>query len=675
VLLIVLCAAALCGLAAGTFARLDAGGLGLAAVAAGLAAACAWHRPLVRTAALACAAMALGAFRVAIAVPADPDPLAGLEHTRVVLHGEVISTPLITPRSSRFTLQVSAAGSAPVDARVQIIGDPAGAAGKVAIGDTLVADGRLLPAEGGPLRTLLFPQLEVTQSDAVEPMAIAASIRAAAVSGIQAYLPEPQASLAAGVLLGGSGNLSPEFRQQLQRSGLAHIVAIDGFKQVIVTAVLGGIAVRLVGRRKAAVPLLLGVLAYTVLTGARPSAVRAGLMVGMTTVAATFGRVSDSLTSLLIAAVIMTLHQPTVLLDVGFQLSFSATLGLIVLWPRLLRRLRGAPHWLADPAGVTGVVTVTTLPVMLSVFHEISLVSPLSHVVAMPLLTPVLLGAAVLSAVSAWPPLAHLVASVVWVPATLLSETVRISGSVPGAALSTGHLPPGAALALAAALLAACIWALPEMAHARATLGGWYRGQRRLLAPALVAAVCALGCGMLVLVRADGQLSVEPLSVGRGQALLIRGPTGKTALVVSGRIDGRVVARQIAERLPVWEHGMHAVLALDEESHTGVEAALERYPAAAHVSPDVDGRVDLGGGAVLDIYADATADPRGPRAGVSVSFGRVWLQLAGRPPLPPTSPSDPDAAPLVIESISREALRSDGVAVWRQARHAAAAEP
>ena len=219
-----------------------------------------------------------------------------------------------------------------------------------------------------------------------------------------------------GILLGGSGNLSPEFRQQLQRSGLAHIVAIDGYKQVIVTAVLGSVAVRFLGRRKAAVPLLLGVLAYTILTGARPSAVRAGLMVGMTTVAGSLGRVSDSLTSLLVAAVLMTAYEPSVMHDIGFQLSFSATLGLIVLCPRMWRLLRGVPHWIADPAGVTGVVTLATLPVMLSVFHEISLVSPLSHVVAMPLLTPVLLGAAVLAGVSAWPPVAEAVAWVVWVP-------------------------------------------------------------------------------------------------------------------------------------------------------------------------------------------------------------------------------------------------------------------
>ncbi len=66
-------------------------------------------------------------------------------------------------------------------------------------------------------------------------------------------------------------------------------------------------------------------------------------MVGMTMVAASLGRVSDSLTSLCAAATLMTLHEPTILLDVGFQLSYSATLGLIVFCPRLFRMLRGCP--------------------------------------------------------------------------------------------------------------------------------------------------------------------------------------------------------------------------------------------------------------------------------------------------------------------------------------------
>jgi len=67
----------------------------------------------------------------------------------------------------------------------------------------------------------------LTHGISSEPVRLSAAVRdAAAQAGIHAYLPEPQASLAAGVLLGGTGGLDPDVRLQLQRSGLAHVVAI-----------------------------------------------------------------------------------------------------------------------------------------------------------------------------------------------------------------------------------------------------------------------------------------------------------------------------------------------------------------------------------------------------------------------------------------------------------------
>src|SRR4029077_2273153 len=127
-----------------------------------------------------------------------------------------------------------------------------------------------------------------------------AGVRTGAESGIRRYLPEPEASLAVGVLLGGSGQLDPDFRLQLQRSGLAHLVAIDGFKQVVVAAAFGALCVPLLGRRRASVPILAGIAGYTLLTGAHASAVRAGIMVGLAMLAGLGGRVADPLSSVLV---------------------------------------------------------------------------------------------------------------------------------------------------------------------------------------------------------------------------------------------------------------------------------------------------------------------------------------------------------------------------------------
>jgi len=480
-------------------------------------------------------------------------------------------------------------------------------------------------------------------AEALSPLDWLADVRARAAAGIRRYLPEPQASLSAGLLLGGSGQLDADFRVQLQRSGLAHLVAIDGYKQVIVAAALGGLSVRVLGARLATLPILLGVAGYTVLTGAHPSAVRAALMVGLATVAATTGRVADPLTSLLLAALAMAALDPRILLDVGLQLSLSATLGIILLWPRLRRRLRGMPGFVAEPAGLSLAVTLATLPVTLSVFQSVSLVSPLAHVLAVPLLPAALASTALLAAVSSVEPLASAVAWLAWLPSTLLVEIIRVLGSLPGAALSMGRLPAHAALGLAAGLLALGLWSLPEAAGLRVRLARLRLAERRFTLPA--ASVCAglAAIAMLELVRPDGKLHVDALSVGRGEAVFIRGPTGRTALVVRGHVDSAMLASQVADHVAVWEHKLDGVLRLDPAAEAGLGLTLARYPPDWRTNAEQDERVDLGGGAALDVYANAPDNQATRR--VTVSFGQVWL--------------------LVLDSATGPGeLVSDGTSVW-----------
>jgi competence protein ComEC len=646
-MLLVLCVCALGGLLVGELTRLDRFALSAVIVCAGLGAALVRQRPGWRLLALACCAAALGALRAELHRPPDSDPLRDFTNVPVQLRGRVETTPQRTERSIRFILSVSHVGQAPIDnARVLLVADPLEQGAQcVGLGDVVEARGRLGEPDNasGALRAMVFPRLTLLERGGTEPLALLARLRAAAVAAIQDALPEPHASLTAGVLLGGSGRLSPEFKQQLERSGLAHIVAIDGFKQIMVTAALGAIAVRLIGRPWAAAPIVLGVLGYTLLTGARPSAIRAGLMVGMATLAGIVGRVPDSLTSLLLAATLMVGFDPHVVRDIGFQLSFSATLGLILLWPQLRRSLRGVPDYVAEPAGVTVAVTLATLPVMLSVFQSVSLISPLAHVVGMPLLPPVLLVGALLVLSAPLPPLQHAIAWVGWLPTTLLVETVRIAGSLPAAALTTGRLPLGAANALAVALLVWGVWHVPELAALRRLAHRAWHDQPGWHAPALVAASALIGLSTMLLVRPDGRVHVEVLAVAPGQAILIRGPTGRTALVAAGRVDARALASQVSDRLAVWEHGLHAAIDLDPDAAARLELTLERYPAQERLDGSHDGRVDLGGGAAVDLYARSPTLP-----GVAVSFGRTWVRILGQPP-PPLSAADGEA-PIIVSA-------------------------
>src|ERR671931_1726469 len=116
--------------------------------------------------------------------------------------------------------------------------------------------------------------------------------------------------------------------------------------------------------------------------------------------------------------------EPTGLLDVGFQLSFAATMGLILLYPRIRSLLSRLPRWLAESLALTIAAELATLPIVLAVFQQVSLVSPLANLLAAPLVPWIMASDAVLVAALLSAPVASGLAWVVWRPTTLLVEMV-----------------------------------------------------------------------------------------------------------------------------------------------------------------------------------------------------------------------------------------------------------
>ncbi|MBV9172543.1 MAG: ComEC/Rec2 family competence protein, partial [Chloroflexi bacterium] len=326
------------------------------------------------------------------------------------------------------------------------------------------------------------------------------------------------------------------------------------------------------------------------------SAVRAAVMLALSELARLSGRMPDPLTALVLAVALMGLADPRVLFDVGMQLSASATLGIILLWPSFRRALRSLPRWIAEPGGLTLAVSLATLPVNLTVFDQVSLVSPLAHVVAMPLVPLVMCTAALLALIGSITPgsgLENIAAHAAWVASWLLTQVVSLFGGLPGAAISTGNLAPATAIGLACAILAFAVWQQPDLAALRAR-------SRPYHAPFLTGATALLSVCVILLTRPDGQLHVQLLShTTSGEAVFIRGPTGQTALVVVGRVNGVAVLSELQATLPVWEHGIDTLVVLDPAADSGVGSVVERYPARQVVNTETD--VALGGGARLGV--------------------------------------------------------------------------
>ncbi len=663
-----LCAFVLLGLLLGTLRPPGSELLPLALVAA-LGAALAWCDPIARRLALLALATLAGAARVALVPTPAGDAVSALAGQRVVLLGRVTGEDGSHGSIASMTLDVTHAaqvgplgrfGSEERSGQVELAGSADGALGRSQVGDWIEAEGRLrlptstagfahadLLARRGVYSVLSFPRVRLVQRAGPDPGLLATQLRGQVAEGFRRYLPEPQATLSLGMLLGGSADLSPVFRQQLQVAGLGHLVAVSGFNVVVVVGVLHALFVRGLGRRYALLPTLLGIVGYTALTGAPPSAVRAAVMVGAAVVAASLGRVPDPLTSALATAAAMGLIAPGVLFDVSFQLSLAATLGLVLLYPRIRAWLARTPRWLAEPFALTVAAELATLPVVLAVFHQVSLVGPIANVLAAPLVPLIMGGAALLTLSLPLPALASAAAGLTWLPTTSLALVAQTAASLPGASAFTGRLPVPAATLLAALLLLWGLAPLPELAGVRAATAGGIARLSAARAAASVGVVAAAAVLALALVRPDRQLHVTVLAAGQGQAVLVRAPDGRTVLVSGPNLDARGLASLVGDRLNVWERSLYAVVVLAPDQEAGLAEVLRRYPAQRRLSGEGDARLELGG-AALDVFSSSAGEPS-----VAVSFGEVWVPLVGLPPVPTVVP---DRGPPTAAAI--------GASVW-----------
>jgi competence protein ComEC len=283
--------------------------------------------------------------------------------------------------------------------------------------------------------------------------------------------------------------------------------------------------------------------------------VRAALMGTLALIARQVGRQQDELNSLGFVAALMALANPDILWDVGFQLSFMATLGLVLYAAPLTeaflrlasRRLStSTAQHLAGPVGeyvlLTFAAQITTLPVIAYHFNRISLVAFLVNPLILPAQPPVMiLGGLALLVSLVFQPLGQLLAYLAWPFVVITIRVVEFFATVPGAMLELGQIALPLIL-LYYALLFVWTFARPSL---RARLSGLKPG------------VILLGLGLVtvlvwrsLLAAPDGRLHLTMLEVGSGDAFLIQTPTGRY-LLIDGGPSTRALSDALGRRLPL----------------------------------------------------------------------------------------------------------------------------
>jgi len=215
---------------------------------------------------------------------------------------------------------------------------------------------------------------------------------------IMRLMPSPQSGLLSGLLIGGSGLLSKDYQNYFSLTGTTHIVAVSGYNVTIVAEYLMilGIFIGL-WRKQAFWFAAVGIILFVILTGMPSSAVRAGVMGVLLIWAMKNGRLANAQNAILFAASIMLLVNPLSLRwDVGFQLSFLATLGIVYVYPVFQNLIikwtdaRSVPTIL-EILLLTIAAQIFVLPILMINFGKLSLISPLANVLVLPIIPPTML--------------------------------------------------------------------------------------------------------------------------------------------------------------------------------------------------------------------------------------------------------------------------------------------
>ncbi|MEN6409487.1 MAG: ComEC/Rec2 family competence protein [Anaerolineaceae bacterium] len=537
--------------------------------------------------------------------PADVGAYNGRGSVRLI--GVIDSAPQTRDPGAVFTLraeQMSLLGSAdkslfPVDGRVRV---QIAVSGDWRYGDRIEVSGQLdLPEENGEgfsYRAWLARQgiqgempyagirLLAHGQGPVFGSALAAIQRKAA-GALAALFPMPESALLRGILLGADDDLPADLQRAFQVTGTAHIITISGFN----IAVLAGLFVRgftrWLGARRGAAAALVGILLYTLLVGAQPPVARAAVMGGLSLFAAQVGRRQNGLNSLAFTAALLCLLNPQLPWDVSFQLSFTATLGLVLFAEsfttafsrfsedHLPPRLRGIANSLVgEYLLVTLAAQITSLPVMALQFGNVSWVSLLANPLVLPPqpLVMVLGGLAALGGML-WLPLGKVLAVAALPFVSYTIRMVELLARLPDASVPVGTLGQGV-IVLAALLLVAT--ALSPTVRSRVKTWRWFTP-----AALALAGFCVL-VWQPVLAQPQGTLTLTVMDNPDGQALLVQTPS-RRAVVINAGGSSRRLSALLDRRLPILEQEIDLwVFASSEKADLAAAPdTLQRSPPAA----------------------------------------------------------------------------------------------
>ncbi|MCL5439090.1 MAG: ComEC/Rec2 family competence protein [Patescibacteria group bacterium] len=231
------------------------------------------------------------------------------------------------------------------------------------------------------IMTMKYPKIEAVRNDKNTPqkalLAVAFFVRQKMIYFFEKALPPTYSSLLLGVVFGIKEGMPQEFSNNLRMVGVTHVIAASGMNVTMVGAFLSSFFVFFFRRQVALSLTIFAIIFYAAISGFEASIIRASIMGILAFSAQILGRQTLALYSLFIAGFVMVFMSPGVISDVGFQLSFTSTLGLLYIKPLFEKKKQMKnliqKSVIGEDLTTTISAQISTIPILLSTFGTYSI--------------------------------------------------------------------------------------------------------------------------------------------------------------------------------------------------------------------------------------------------------------------------------------------------------------
>lgn len=468
----------------------------------------------------------------------------------------------------------------------------------------------------------------------------AQACRAVVGRSIRRLFPPREAGLLLGLALGDDSGLDPGVERDFRATGLGHLLVVSGGNVAMVVGPVLALAVLLRLSLALRCALGLGTVAFfVVLTGAEPSVMRAGVMAGLALFGMLLGRPRSAASILAGAVLVLLVLDPTLVWAIGFQLSVTATAGMVAMASPIAERLWFLPRPVALAAGATLAAQAGVTPVLLFHFHEVPGVTLIANVLAFPAVSPaMLLGLAAAAAGIVIDVLGRVLAAAALAPIRYLELVADRLATAPVPWITSR----GALVPLVAGLVFVCVAAW------------WLRSGRRLQGRVLAAGLVLLPILIWSTALSAGPpsgLVVRFLDVGQGDAALVSSPAGATVLIDAGP-EPETVAMKLSA---LGVKRVDAVVATHPHADhvAGFPAVFARFPVGLVLEPGCH-EASPSYEDFLHAVTDEDLPVEHPRAGDRIVVGDLTLDILAPEGCFNGTDSDPNNDSLVIRLVWRE---------------------